>query len=144
MPVTSPLPAVRQTVTERVCSSPVLGVAVSRLPPVFFEPVKRHRGAGTHTRAHTSTPVLRLLSTEPGPRIRSSRGRAGVLVGLDGCEVRLFVIRVPVCARVSPFVSRLPPVSFYRSLPPVSFYRSPVQLPNAEMRNWKFHKTMAW
>ena len=135
MPVTSPLPAVRQTVTERVCSSPVLGVAVSRLPPVFFEPVKRHRGAGTHTRAHTSTPVLRLLSTEPGPRIRSSRGRAGVLVGLDGCEVRLFVIRVPVCARVSPFVSRLPPVSFYRS---------PVQLPNAEMRNWKFHKTMAW
>ena len=42
---------------------------------------------------------------------RSSRGRAGVLVGLDGCEVRL----CDPCARVrprAPCVSRLPPVSF--------------------------------
>ena len=72
------------------------------------------------------------------PRIRSSSrpatrsGRAGVLVGLDGCEVRL----CDPCACVRPCVpcvSRLPPrprcpgvflpvpVQFVSRLPPVSF-----------------------
>ena len=50
-----------------------------------------------------------LLCVLSRPRIRSSRGRAGVLVGLDGCEVRL----CHPCARVRPCVpcvSRLPGV----------------------------------
>ena len=56
---------------------------------------------------------LRLLSWS---RFRPSRGRAGVSLGLDGCEVR----PCDPCARVRPCVpcvlcvSRLPPVSFYR------------------------------
>jgi hypothetical protein len=45
------------------------------------------------------------------PRIRSSRGRAGALVGWDGCEVWLSVCPVFVPC---PDGVRLPPVSFYR------------------------------
>ena len=65
---------------------------------------------GTHG-SQTDAPVR-----HPGPTgtgtVRSC-ARAGVLVGLDGCEVRL----CDPCACVRPCVpcvSRLPPVSFYR------------------------------
>ena len=68
------------------------------------------------------------------PRFRPSRGRAGVSLGLDGCEVdRLcdpcarMCARVPVCAPVCPVcvpcVSRLVCVPCVSRLPPVSFYR---------------------
>ena len=42
--------------------------------------------------------------------VGSSRGRAGILAGLDGCEVRLCLpsARVRLCV---PCVSRLPPVT---------------------------------
>ena len=49
----------------------------------------------------------------PGVFLPVLRGRAGVSLGLDGCEVRL----CDPCARLCPCVpcvSRLPPVSFYR------------------------------
>ena len=56
-------------------------------------------------REERSAPGLRLLSR---PRIRSSRGRAGALVGWDGCEVRLSVCPVfvpcPVCVPAPPCV----------------------------------------
>ena len=45
--------------------------------------------------------LLRLLSR---PRFRPSRGRAGVSLGLDGCEVRL----CDPCARVRPCVPCVP------------------------------------
>ena len=57
--------------------------------------------------------VLRVTAPAPGlrlfmrllsrPRFRPSRGRAGVSLGLDGCEVRL----CPPCVRVCAFVSRV-------------------------------------
>ena len=50
--------------------------------------------------------------TRPGAADWSPRCRAGVLVGLDGCEVRL----CDPCARVRPCVpcvSRLPPVCHF-------------------------------
>ena len=56
-------------------------------------------------REERSAPGLRPLSR---PRIRSSRGRAGALVGWDGCEVRLSVCPVfvpcPVCVPAPPCV----------------------------------------
>ena len=57
----------------------------SRLPPVSFYRYSTEVGSG---------PALRMLSR---PRFRLSRGRAGVSLGLDGCEVRL----CDPCARVS-------------------------------------------
>ena len=58
------------------------------------------------------------------PRIRLWLGRAGVLVGLDGREVRL--CDPCVCVRPCvPCVSRLPPVPFYRySTSSVSYFRT--------------------
>ena len=64
----------------------------SRLPPVSFYRYSTEVGSG---------PALRMLSR---PRFRLSRGRAGVSLGLDGCEVCLCV----PCARVRP---RVPCVS---------------------------------
>ena len=102
--------------------------------PLLSRPRARPRGAFGSTWAAAVEPAADL------PQIRSSRGREGVLVGLDGCEVRLS----DPCACVRPFVqasklvsrntqasklacvsmcvsvSRLPPGFFYR-LPPVSF-----------------------
>ena len=84
---------------------------VFRLPPVFLNrnltlPVKRHRGEPGHTRdtrAHQE--VARTTVPVPVPtRFRPSRSRAGVSLGLDGCEVCLCV----PCARVRP---RVPCVS---------------------------------
>ena len=60
--------------------------------------LSRPRGAFGSGAAAEAPAAVDVLSR---PRIRSSRGRAGVLVGMDGCEVRLTVIRVPVRARVS-------------------------------------------
>ena len=71
-------------------------------------------------REERSAPGLRLLSR---PRIRSSRGRAGALVGWDGCEVRLSVCPVfvpcPVCVPAPPCVFlpvRLPSRSGFMKL----------------------------
>ena len=74
-------------------------------------------GKKTHTGQYRGLRLfLRLLSR---PRFRPSRGRrAGVSLGLDGCEVRLCdpCARVRPCVPCVPCVSRLPPVSFYRYL----------------------------
>ena len=55
-------------------------------------PLNRPKGASAKNITSMSRPRF--------ARIRSSRCRAGVLVGLDGCEVRL----CDPCARVRPFV----------------------------------------
>ena len=57
---------------------------------------QRHRqqhGSGEHPPQETGPYRYRVLL----PRFRPSRGRAGVSLGLDGCEVRL----CDPCARVS-------------------------------------------
>ena len=66
--------------------------------------LSRPRGAFGSGAAAEAPAAVDVLSR---PRIRSSRGRAGVLVGMDGCEVRL----CDPCARARPCVpcvSRLP------------------------------------
>ena len=64
--------------------------------------------------------LLRLLIR---PRFRpSQRGRAGVSLGLDGCEVRLCDLCVRVCACVSLVCPGSPRCLFT----PVSFYPGPV------------------
>ena len=71
------------------------------------------RSALTRVGLGALQPVPERSALEPAADSVDARGRAGVLVGLDGCEVRLCL----PCARVRPCVpcvSRLPPVSFYR------------------------------
>ena len=71
------------------------------------------RSALTRVGLGALQPVPERSAVEPAADSVDARGRAGVLVGLDGCEVRLCL----PCARVRPSVpcvSRLPPVSFYR------------------------------
>ena len=77
------------------------------LPMAYRSPVSFYRCG----RLWACGRFLRLLSWS---RFRPSRGRAGVSLGLDGCEVR----PCDPCARVRPCVpcvlcvSRLPPVLF--------------------------------
>jgi hypothetical protein len=55
-----------------------------------------------------------------------------LLVGLDGCEVRLCVVRVPLVVELCVRAWRVPCVPCVSRLPPVSFYREsacPVRVP---------------
>ena len=64
-----------------------------------------------------SGPAAVLAAVDSAAELRPSRRRAGVSLGLDGCEVRLCdpCARLCPCVLCVPCVSRLPPVvSFYR------------------------------
>ena len=93
------------------CVRPMCPVCVPAPPgiflPTFYRCVSRLPSPPRSLFTDTSTSGRRLLSR---PRIRSSRGRAGVSVGLYGCEVRL----CDPCARVVSRGVPAPPVSFYR------------------------------
>ena len=131
--------------TLDLCSS-VNGIlfqfASYHIPPVFLPLLGVHPAphgctpaAGVHHGPKTWFLSYRRGAVGSGPAaVESAAVSAVALVvrvcrcslGLDGCEVRLSVIRAPVCPVCVPCESRLPPVSFYPCvprLPPVSFYR---------------------